>query len=103
MIKGNEIKKVINDTKKYFILTPPSHNIINPLQAINTEVPKSGCDKTKIIGAEKYALTLKPISKINYSELTNKLENKTIGIIGAGPAGVEVALALKKRFVNSKI
>ena len=60
-------------------------------------------DKTKIIGAEKYALTLKPISKINYSELTNKLENKTIGIIGAGPAGVEVALALKKRFVNSKI
>jgi hypothetical protein len=50
MIKGNEIKKVINDTKKYFILTPPSHNIINPLQAINTDVPKSGCDKTKIIG-----------------------------------------------------
>ena len=50
MIKGNEIKKVINETKKYFILTPPSHNIINPLQAINTEVPKSGCDKTKIIG-----------------------------------------------------
>jgi hypothetical protein len=50
MIKGNEIKKVINDTKKYFILTPPSHNIINPLQAINTEVPKSGWDKTKIIG-----------------------------------------------------
>ena len=50
MIKGNEIKKVINDTKKYFILTPPSHNIINPLQAISTDVPKSGCDKTKIIG-----------------------------------------------------
>ena len=50
MIKGNEIKKVINDTKKYFILTPPSHNIINPLQAINTDVPKSGWDKTKIIG-----------------------------------------------------
>ena len=50
MIKGNEIKKVINDTKKYFILTPPSHNIINPLQAINTEGPKSGWDKTKIIG-----------------------------------------------------
>jgi hypothetical protein len=50
MIKGNEIKKVINETKKYFILTPPSHNIINPLQAINTDVPKSGCDKTKMIG-----------------------------------------------------
>ena len=52
MRKGNEIKKVINDTKKYFILTPPSHNIINPLQAINTEVPKSGWDKTKIIGTK---------------------------------------------------
>ena len=50
MIKGNEIKKVINDIKKYFILTPPSHSIINPLQAINTDVPKSGWDKTKIIG-----------------------------------------------------
>ena len=50
MINGKDIKKVINDTKKYFILTPPSHNIIKPLLAINTEVPKSGCDKTKMMG-----------------------------------------------------
>ena len=50
MIKGNEIKKVIKERKKYLILTPPSHKIIKPLDAIKTEVPKSGWDKTKIIG-----------------------------------------------------
>ena len=50
MIKGKEIKKVTKETKKYFILTPPSHNIINPLDAIKIDVPRSGWDKTKIIG-----------------------------------------------------
>ena len=27
---------------KYFTLTPANHNIINPLEAINIAVPKSG-------------------------------------------------------------
>jgi hypothetical protein len=50
IIKGNEIRKVINETKKYLIFTPPNHRIISPLVAINIDVPKSGWDKTKIIG-----------------------------------------------------
>ena len=41
-MKGNEIKKVTKDIKKYFILTPPNHKTINPLKAIKIEVPKSG-------------------------------------------------------------
>ena len=57
----------------------------------------------RIVNANKYALTLKPISKIKYHELTQELENKKIGIIGGGPAGVEVSLALKKRYVNIDI
>ena len=36
--------------KKYFILTPPNHRIINPLNAINIDVPRSGWASTKIIG-----------------------------------------------------
>ena len=50
IINGNEIKKATNETKKYLIFTPPSHSIISPLVAINIDVPKSGWDKTKIIG-----------------------------------------------------
>mgnify|MGYP007000109581 CR=1 len=48
IIKGREIKKVTKEKKKYFILTPPNHNIISPLKAINIDVPRSGCDKTRI-------------------------------------------------------
>ncbi len=42
MIKGKEIRKVIKEIKKYFIFTPANHKIINPLEAINTDVPRSG-------------------------------------------------------------
>jgi hypothetical protein len=42
IIKGNEIRKAINETKKYLIFTPPNHIIINPLDAISIDVPKSG-------------------------------------------------------------
>ena len=42
IIKGSDIKKVTNETKKYLILTPPNHNMINPLNAINIDVPRSG-------------------------------------------------------------
>ena len=54
-------------------------------------------DTKKIKNADKYALRLKPISKINYNEIINNLESKKIGIIGSGPAGVEISLALKKK------
>ena len=34
IIKGKVIKKVMKEIMKYFTLTPPSHSIINPLDAI---------------------------------------------------------------------
>ena len=60
----NSKEKAIRETKKYLIFTPPNHSIINPLDAINIDVPKSGWDKTKIIGI---------IIKVNGKEiLTNE-------------------------------
>ena len=55
-------------------------------------------DTKTIKNADKYALKLKPISKINYNEIIKNLEGKKVGIIGSGPAGVEISLALKKRY-----
>ncbi len=55
-------------------------------------------DTETIKNAEKFALKLKPISKINYSEIISNLKGKKLGIIGSGPAGVEISLALKKRY-----
>ncbi len=42
IIKGSEIKKVKKEYIKYLIFTPPNHKIINPLNKINTDVPRSG-------------------------------------------------------------
>ena len=42
MIKGKDIRKIINEQKKYLTFTPPNHKIIKPLKAINTAVPRSG-------------------------------------------------------------
>ena len=37
-----EIKKPINEIKKYFIFTPPNQRTISPLEAIQIDVPRSG-------------------------------------------------------------
>ena len=64
-------KKVKSETKKYLILTPPNHNIISPLPAINIEVPKSGWDKTKIIGIKIIVKAIKIlISELIFSIFT---------------------------------
>ena len=57
-----------------------------------------------IVGANKNAFFLKPISEIN-NTLTSILnsQSKNIVIVGAGAAGVEVALALKERFNKRNI
>ena len=36
-MKGSEIKKPINEIKKYFIFTPPNQRTINPLKAIKID------------------------------------------------------------------
>ncbi len=59
-------------------------------------------DFSKIQGAKKYTVPLKPISRINYNFFQNKLNVNNIAIIGAGSAGVEISLALRKR-VNKNI
>jgi selenide,water dikinase len=57
-----------------------------------------------ILGANRNAFFLKPISEIN-NTLTSILnsQSKNIVIVGAGAAGVEVALALKERFNKRNI
>ena len=50
IMKGKEIRKVINEYTKYLTFTPPNHKIIKPLNAINTDVPRSGWEITNIIG-----------------------------------------------------
>ena len=42
--------KVISEYTKYLILTPPNHKTINPLNTINTDVPRSGWEITNIVG-----------------------------------------------------
>ena len=56
-------------------------------------------NKNNIEGAEDFAYALKPISEIDniISSITLSKQNK-VAIIGAGAAGVEVALALNERF-----
>ena len=56
-------------------------------------------NKNNIEGAEKFAYALKPISEIDniISSITLSKQNK-VAIIGAGAAGVEVALALNEKF-----
>lgn len=65
-------------------------------------------DKSKISGSDKFALKLKPISEIKktiYKIVTfNKSNPKnTVVLIGAGAAGVEVALALSSRFKKNNL
>ena len=55
---SKNVKKIIKEYIKYFILTPPNHRTINPLAAIRIEVPKSGCESTIIIGIKIIVTTV---------------------------------------------
>ncbi len=67
--------------------------------SINTGIQSS--NKT-IKGALKYCVPVKPISKLSSNFLTEIKKNNNIAFIGGGPASVELALGLQKRFKNKK-
>ena len=67
--------------------------------SINTGIKSN--NKT-IKGALKYCVPVKPISKLSNNFLTEIKKNNNIAFIGGGPASVELALGLQKRFKNKK-
>ena len=67
--------------------------------SINTGIKSN--NKT-IKGALKYCVPVKPISKLSDNFLTEIKKNNNIAFIGGGPASVELALGLQKRFKNKK-
>ena len=67
--------------------------------SINTGIQSS--NKT-IKVAHKYCVPVKPISKLSNNFLTEIKTNNNIAFIGGGPASVELALGLRKRFKNTK-
>ncbi|MBF95707.1 MAG: Selenide, water dikinase [Alphaproteobacteria bacterium MarineAlpha9_Bin4] len=94
-----EVTKVLGEQKKVFLKNRPP--IEFDFLAVNLGI-KSKTEN--IIGANKFALSLKPISEIN-KILKNILasKSKNIVIVGAGAAGVEVSLALKKRLIKTNV
>ena len=93
------------DTLKKLVYLKNRPPICYDLLSINLGIQS---DKSKIIGSGKFALQLKPISEIK--KTTDKIltfnksnpKNNVI-LIGAGAAGVEVALALSSRFKKNNI
>ncbi len=60
-------------------------------------------DFSRIPGAKKYTIPLKPIAELNKNLQYKEFFGESLGIIGAGAAGVEVSFALKERLKNAKI
>ena len=93
------------DTLKKLVYLKNRPPICYDLLSINLGIQS---DKSKIVGSDKFALQLKPISEIK--KTTDKIltfnksnpKNNVI-LIGAGAAGVEVALALSSRFKKNNI
>ncbi len=67
--------------------------------SINTGIQSSN---KNIKGALKYCVPVKPISILSNNFLTEIKKNENIAFIGGGPASVELALGLQKRFKNTK-
>ena len=67
--------------------------------SINTGIQS---DYSKIKGAKKFSLPVKPISKLASSFLKNMDHINSIAFVGGGAGAVELALALRKRYENKK-
>ncbi len=89
---NDEVKNINGYEKKIYFNQRP--HIKFDYLSINIGIES---DFSKIIGAKIHAVPLKPISRINYNFFQNTSNFKDIAIIGAGAAGVEVSLALRKR------
>ena len=93
------------------------HSEVLEISAINKEIILKNRPKIKfdvlsinigiqsshksIKGAHKYSIPVKPISKLSHNFLTEIKKCSNIAFIGGGPASVELALGLQKRFKNT--
>src|SRR6056300_1451653 len=90
-----EVERVSAYNKEIYFKDRPK--IKFDVLSINTGIQSNNSD---IKGAAKYCLPVKPISKLANNFL-NKITNyKSIAFIGGGAGSVELALAIKKRFLN---
>ena len=95
---NDEVKNINGYEKKIYFNQRP--HIKFDYLSINIGIES---DFSKISGAKIHAVPLKPISRINYNFFQNTSNFKDIAIIGAGAAGVEVSLALRKSKKNVNI
>lgn len=90
-----EVEKISASNKEIYFKNRP--NIKFDVLSINTGIQSN---YSEIKGASKYCLPVKPISKLANNFL-DKIHNfKSIAFIGGGAGSVELALAIKKRFIN---
>ena len=90
-----EVERVSAHEKEIYFKDRPK--IKFDVLSINTGIQSNN---REIKGAAKYCLPVKPISKLANNFL-NKITNfKSIAFIGGGAGSVELALAIKKRFLN---
>ena len=90
-----EVERVSAHEKEIYFKNRPK--IKFDVLSINTGIQSNN---REIKGAAKYCLPVKPISKLTNNFL-NKITNfKSIAFIGGGAGSVELALAIKKRFLN---
>ncbi len=93
----SEVLEISANNKEIILKNRPK--IKFDVLSINTGIQSS--NKT-IKGALKYCVPVKPISKLSKNFLTEIKNNNNIAFIGGGPASVELALGLQKRFKNTK-
>ncbi len=94
---NSEVLEISGTNKEIILKNRPK--IKFDVLSINTGIQSN--NKT-IKGALKYSIPVKPISKLSNNFLNQIKKNNNIAFIGGGPASVELALGLQKRFKNSK-
>ena len=93
----SEVINISGKNKKVFLKKRPS--LSYDFLSINSGIQS---DFSRIKGAKKYSLPVKPISKLASNFLKEVDNYNSIAFIGGGAGAVELALALRKRFKNKK-
>ena len=93
----SEVINISGKNKKIYLKKRPS--LSYDFLSINCGIQS---DYSRIKGAKRFSLPVKPISKLA-SNFLKKMDNfNSIAFIGGGAGAVELALALRKRFKNKK-
>ena len=93
----SEVINISGKNKKVYLKKRPS--LSYDFLSINSGIQS---DFSRIKGAKKYSLPVKPISKLASNFLKEVDNYNSIAFIGGGAGAVELALALRKRFKNKK-